>query len=85
MEERISKYNLILDDVAIINLKFGPDFSKAIENKQIAQQEAETQVCYAIHITLNRVGYGGMNHTAHTNNVRWNEVENVIEVVVNAV
>ena len=60
MEERISKYNLILDDVAIINLKFGPDFSKAIENKQIAQQEAETQVCYAIHITLNRVGYGGI-------------------------
>ena len=60
MEERISKYNLILDDVAIINLKFGPDFSKAIENKQIAQQEAETQVCYAILITLNRVGYGGI-------------------------
>eukprot|EP01036_Dinobryon_divergens_P027350 gene27350-36114_t len=41
--ERISKYNLVLDDVAIVNLKFGAEFSKAIENKQVAQQEAETQ------------------------------------------
>lgn len=44
LEERISKYNLVLDDVAIVNLKFGAEFSKAIENKQVAQQEAETQV-----------------------------------------
>ena len=45
LEERISKYNLELVDVAIVNLKFGAEFSKAIENKQVAQQEAETQVC----------------------------------------
>jgi prohibitin 1 len=41
--ERAAKYDLILDDVAITHLTFGREFSKAIENKQVAQQEAETQ------------------------------------------
>ena len=42
--ERASKFNLILDDVSITHLTFGREFAKAIENKQVAQQEAETQV-----------------------------------------
>eukprot|EP00349_Pseudokeronopsis_sp_Brazil_P003495 CAMPEP_0202971986 /NCGR_PEP_ID=MMETSP1396-20130829/32289_1 /ASSEMBLY_ACC=CAM_ASM_000872 /TAXON_ID= /ORGANISM="Pseudokeronopsis sp., Strain Brazil" /LENGTH=278 /DNA_ID=CAMNT_0049701933 /DNA_START=41 /DNA_END=877 /DNA_ORIENTATION=+ len=41
--ERAAKYDLILDDVAITHLTFGREYSKAIENKQVAQQEAETQ------------------------------------------
>lgn len=41
--ERAKKFNLILDDVAITHLTFGKEFAKAIENKQVAQQEAETQ------------------------------------------
>lgn len=41
--ERAAKYNLILDDVSITHLTFGKEFAKAIENKQVAQQEAETQ------------------------------------------
>jgi prohibitin 1 len=41
--ERAAKFNLILDDVAITHLTFGKEFAKAIENKQVAQQEAETQ------------------------------------------
>lgn len=41
--ERASKFNLILDDVSITHLTFGREFAKAIENKQVAQQEAETQ------------------------------------------
>jgi prohibitin 1 len=42
--ERAKKFDLILDDVSITHLTFGREFAKAIENKQVAQQEAETQV-----------------------------------------
>lgn len=41
--ERAAKFNLILDDVAITHLTFGREFARAIEHKQVAQQEAETQ------------------------------------------
>lgn len=41
--ERATKFNLILDDVSITHLTFGREFARAIENKQVAQQEAETQ------------------------------------------
>lgn len=41
--ERAAKFNLILDDVSITHLTFGKEFAKAIEHKQVAQQEAETQ------------------------------------------
>lgn len=40
---RAQKFNLILDDVSITHLTFGSEFAKAIEHKQVAQQEAETQ------------------------------------------
>lgn len=41
---RAEQFNLILDDVSITHLTFGKEFAKAIEHKQVAQQEAETQV-----------------------------------------
>ena len=41
--ERAAKFHIILDDVSITKLSFGLEFSRAIENKQVAQQEAETQ------------------------------------------
>ena len=41
--ERAAKFGLILDDVSITHLTFGREFARAIENKQVAQQEAETQ------------------------------------------
>lgn len=41
--DRALQFNLILDDVSITNLTFGKEFAKAIEHKQVAQQEAETQ------------------------------------------
>jgi prohibitin 1 len=34
-------FNIILDDVSIVDLVFGSEFTKSIENKQIAQQQAE--------------------------------------------
>lgn len=38
---RAKDFNLLLDDVAITHLSYGPDFSRAVEQKQVAQQEAE--------------------------------------------
>ncbi len=39
--ERAAYFNILLDDVSITNLKFGPEYSQAVEAKQVAQQEAE--------------------------------------------
>ncbi|XAR51968.1 hypothetical protein NMG60_11006781 [Bertholletia excelsa] len=38
---RARDFNIVLDDVAITHLSYGPEFSKAVEQKQVAQQEAE--------------------------------------------
>lgn len=39
--KRAKDFNIILDDVAITHLSYGAEFSKAVEQKQVAQQEAE--------------------------------------------
>eukprot|EP00249_Psilotum_nudum_P012209 c23648_g1_i1 orf=260-1093(-) len=39
--KRARDFNILLDDVAITHLSYGPEFSKAVEQKQVAQQEAE--------------------------------------------
>ena len=41
--DRAEKFNIIIDDVSITHLTYGKEFSKAVESKQVAQQEAETQ------------------------------------------
>jgi len=38
---RAKDFDIILDDVAITHLSYGAEFSKAVEQKQVAQQEAE--------------------------------------------
>lgn len=38
---RAKDFNILLDDVAITHLSFSPEFEKAIESKQVAQQQAE--------------------------------------------
>lgn len=38
---RAKDFNLLLDDVAITHLSYGTEFSRAVEQKQVAQQEAE--------------------------------------------
>merc|ERR1712137_1144403 len=43
MIKRARSFNLTLDDVAITHLTFGREFTKAIEAKQVACQEAERQ------------------------------------------
>lgn len=42
--ERLRKSSVILDDVSITNVTFSEQFNKAIEDKQVAQQEAERAV-----------------------------------------
>ncbi|KAM0954798.1 hypothetical protein ACFX13_023688 [Malus domestica] len=38
---RARDFNIVLDDVAITHLSYGLEFSRAVEAKQVAQQEAE--------------------------------------------
>ena len=38
---RASQFGLVLDDIAITHLTFGREFTQAVEQKQVAQQEAE--------------------------------------------
>merc|ERR1712039_503792 len=39
--QRASDFNILLDDVAITHLSFSPEYEKAVESKQVAQQQAE--------------------------------------------
>jgi len=41
LNDRCKSFNIMLDDVSITNLNFSADFAKAIEDKQVAEQEAE--------------------------------------------
>jgi prohibitin 1 len=41
--KRAANFELVLDDVSITHLTFGKEFARAIESKQVAQQEAERQ------------------------------------------
>ncbi len=41
LSERLSGYDVLLDDVSIVNVAFSQEFNNAIEQKQVAQQEAE--------------------------------------------
>merc|ERR1719229_2202945 len=39
--QRATDFNILLDDVAITHLNFSPEYEKAVESKQVAQQQAE--------------------------------------------
>lgn len=41
MITRLKKYGVFVDEVSIVNVKFGAEFSKAIEEKQVAEQAAK--------------------------------------------
>ncbi|WP_414550255.1 prohibitin family protein [Anabaena sp. CCY 0017] len=41
LEKRLASYGIIIDDVSLVNFSFSPEFSRAIESKQIAEQEAK--------------------------------------------
>merc|ERR1712039_508108 len=39
--QRAADFNILLDDVAITHLNFSPEYEKAVESKQVSQQQAE--------------------------------------------
>jgi prohibitin 1 len=41
LRRRAREFNIVLEDVAITHLAYGPEFAQAVEKKQVAQQEAE--------------------------------------------
>jgi len=41
LSERARLFGILVDDVSIINLGFGKEYTHAVEQKQVAQQEAE--------------------------------------------
>ncbi|ODQ46139.1 hypothetical protein PICMEDRAFT_34755 [Pichia membranifaciens NRRL Y-2026] len=41
LEKRASQFNIKLEDVSITHMAFGQEFTKAVERKQVAQQDAE--------------------------------------------
>jgi len=41
--KRAKQFNILMDDVSITHLTYGREFAKAIEEKQVAEQEAERQ------------------------------------------
>lgn len=41
LTKRAKRFNLVLDDVSITHLEFSPEFTGAVEAKQVAQQVAQ--------------------------------------------
>merc|ERR1719262_1791611 len=41
LTQRAEDFNIKLEDVAITHLSFSPEYEKAVESKQVAQQQAE--------------------------------------------
>ena len=41
LQERLVEYGIAVDGVSLVNISFSPEFAKAIEAKQIAEQEAK--------------------------------------------
>merc|ERR1719229_1754534 len=39
--QRAADFHILLDDVSITHLNFSPEYEKAVEAKQVAQQQAE--------------------------------------------
>jgi regulator of protease activity HflC (stomatin/prohibitin superfamily) len=41
--DNLARYHIIVDDIYFANIRFTPEYEKAIEAKQVAQQQVETQ------------------------------------------
>lgn len=41
IQKRLTKYHIKVDDVSLVKISFSPEFTKSIEQKQIAEQEAK--------------------------------------------
>lgn len=41
LKERMARYDVIINDISLVNVSFTPEFNKAVEAKQVAEQEAK--------------------------------------------
>jgi len=41
--DNLARYHIVVDDIYFANIRFTPEYEKAIEAKQVAQQQVETQ------------------------------------------
>ncbi len=41
--ENLARYHIIVDDIYFADIRFSPEYERAIETKQVAQQQVETQ------------------------------------------
>lgn len=47
LDERLDKYGILVLDTSVVDLNFSPEFSRAVEEKQIAEQRAQRAVYVA--------------------------------------
>ncbi len=47
LSQRLEKYGIIVLDTSVVNLNFSPEFAKAVEDKQIAEQRSKRAVYVA--------------------------------------
>ncbi len=47
LDQRLEKYGIIVLDTSVIDLNFSPEFARAVEDKQIAEQRAQRAVYVA--------------------------------------
>ncbi len=47
LDERLKKYGIIVLDTSVVDLKFSPEFARAVEEKQIAEQRAKRAIYVA--------------------------------------
>lgn len=47
MGDRLQKYGVLVLDTSVVDLNFSQEFSKAVEDKQIAEQRAQRAVYVA--------------------------------------
>jgi prohibitin 1 len=65
LSSRLKRYNIVLDDVSIVNVSFSSEFNRAIENKQIAQQQAE-QAKFLVEKSRNEAEANAVKQTSLT-------------------
>lgn len=51
IKERLAPYGLLVQDISLVDVTFSPEFAKAIEAKQIAEQEAKRAEFIALKAT----------------------------------
>lgn len=51
LRSRLERYGLKVDDVSLVNIAFSPEFSRAIEAKQVAEQQAKQAEFVALKAT----------------------------------